>query len=40
MWSHATGARFTNPKDAADEQRRFIITYFTADDTLSVYEER
>ena len=32
-------ARFTDPKDAADEQRRFIITYFTADDTISVYEE-
>jgi hypothetical protein len=32
-------ARFTSPKDAADEQRRFIITYFTADDTISVYEE-
>jgi hypothetical protein len=32
-------ARFTDPKDAADEQRRFIITYFTADDTVSVYEE-
>ena len=32
-------ARFTDPKDAADEQRRFIITYFTADDTIAVYEE-
>ncbi len=32
-------ARFSDPKDAADEQRRFIITYFTADDTISVYEE-
>jgi nitrite reductase/ring-hydroxylating ferredoxin subunit len=33
-------ARFADPKDAADEQRRFIITYFTADDTIAVYEER
>jgi len=32
-------ARFSEPKDAADEQRRFIITYFMADDTISVYEE-
>ncbi|EKX54321.1 hypothetical protein GUITHDRAFT_99798 [Guillardia theta CCMP2712] len=32
-------ARLAKPKDSLDEQRRFIITYFMGDDSISVYEE-
>lgn len=32
-------AKLSDPKDPADEERRFIMTYFMADDTISVYEE-
>ena len=40
LLSHFTPEqRLSEPKDVADEERRFIVTYFTADDTLSVYEE-